>query len=43
MGDQERGQVVDVLHSEPFGDKAPAEVCAVLLDQGQYLSATLIS
>ncbi len=35
--DQERQQVLDVLHSEPFADKAPAEVYAALLDQGQYL------
>jgi putative transposase len=33
----ERQTVVDVLHSEPFADKAPAEVYAALLDQGQYL------
>jgi len=33
----ERQQVLDVLHSEPFADKAPAEVYAALLDQGQYL------
>ncbi len=33
----ERQKVVDVLHSEPFVDKAPAEVYAALLDQGQYL------
>ena len=28
---------LDVLDSEPFADKAPAEVYAALLDQGQYL------
>ena len=33
----ERQQVLEVLHSEPFADKAPAEVYAALLDQGQYL------
>ena len=33
----ERQQVLEVLHSEPFADKAPAEVYATLLDQGQYL------
>jgi putative transposase len=33
----ERQQVLDELHSEPFADKAPAEVYAALLDQGQYL------
>jgi putative transposase len=37
LGEQERRQVLDVLHSPPFIDKAPAEVYAALLDQGQYL------
>ena len=37
LDDQERQEVLDVLHSEPFADKAPAEVYATLLDQGQYL------
>jgi putative transposase len=37
LSDEERGHVLDVLHSEPFVDKAPAEVYAALLDQGQYL------
>ena len=37
LSDPERQQVLDVLHSEPFADKAPAEVYASLLDQGQYL------
>ena len=37
LSDQERQQVVDVLHSQPFADKAPAEVYAALLDRGQYL------
>ncbi len=37
LSDQERQQVLDVLHSEPFVDKAPAEVYAALLDQGRYL------
>ena len=37
LSDQERRKVLDVLHSEPFADKAPAEVYAGLLDQGQYL------
>lgn len=37
LNDQERRQVLDVLHSEPFADKAPAEVYAALLDQGQYI------
>jgi len=37
LNEQERQEVVDVLHSEPFADKAPAEVYATLLDQGRYL------
>ena len=37
LSEQERQQVLDVLHREPFADKAPAEVYAALLDQGQYL------
>jgi putative transposase len=37
LSDQERRQILDVLHSEPFVDKAPAEVYAALLDQGQYV------
>jgi len=37
LDDQERQKVLGVLHSEPFADKAPAEVYAALLDQGQYL------
>jgi putative transposase len=34
---EERQQVLDVLHSEKFVDKAPQEVYAALLDEGQYL------
>jgi putative transposase len=37
LSDQERQEVLDVLHREPFADQAPAEVYAALLDQGQYL------
>jgi putative transposase len=37
LSDRERQEVVDVLDSEPFADKAPAEVFAALLDRGQYL------
>jgi transposase InsO family protein len=33
----EREQVLDVLHSERFVDLAPAEVHAILLDEGTYL------
>jgi putative transposase len=37
LAEQERKQVLDVLHSEPYIDKSPAEVHAALLDQGRYL------
>jgi putative transposase len=37
LSDRERQQVLEVLHSEPFADQAPAEVYAALLDQGRYL------
>jgi putative transposase len=32
----ERQDVIDILHSERFQDKAPYEVYATLLDEGQY-------
>jgi len=34
---EERQQVLDVLHSDRFCDKAPPEVFATLLDEGTYL------
>jgi putative transposase len=34
---EERQQVLRVLHSEKFVDKAPQEVYAALLDEGQYV------
>ncbi len=34
---QEKEQVCQVLNSEPFQDRAPREVYAALLDEGQYL------
>jgi putative transposase len=37
LSHQERRQILDVLHSQPFADQAPAEVYAALLDQGRYL------
>jgi putative transposase len=37
LSDQERREILDVLHSAPFVDQAPAEVYAALLDQGRYL------
>jgi len=36
LSPKERQNVLEVLHSEPFADKAPAEVYATLLDQGVY-------
>ena len=36
----ERQDVLDVLHSERFLDKPPAEVYATLLDEGNYLCST---
>ena len=36
LTDQERKTVIDVLHSERFQDKAPRQVYATLLDEGQY-------
>jgi putative transposase len=36
LSDEERQEVLEVLHSEPFADKAPAEIYATLLDQGVY-------
>jgi transposase InsO family protein len=33
---QERGTMIDLLHSERFQDKAPRQVYATLLDEGQY-------
>lgn len=37
LGEPERAHVLQVLHSERFVDLAPAEVHAVLLDEGTYL------
>ncbi len=39
LGPQERQAILDVLHSEPFIDKAPQEVYAALLDQGRYVGS----
>lgn len=36
LSSEERQEVLEVLHSDPFADKAPAEVYATLLDQGVY-------
>ena len=36
LSKQERKTVIEVLHSERFQDKAPRQVFATLLDEGQY-------
>jgi putative transposase len=35
----ERAAILDVLHAERFADLAPAEVWAILLDEGTYLGS----
>ena len=37
LSDWERREVLEQLHSERFVDKAPAEIQAILLDEGIYL------
>jgi len=37
LSEQERGQVLDVLHCDRFVDSSPAQVWATLLDEGRYL------
>jgi putative transposase len=37
LDDVERAEVLAVLDSDPFADKAPAQVYAALLDTGRYL------
>jgi len=37
LSSKERQQVLDLLHEERFLDKAPSEVYATLLDEGNYL------
>jgi putative transposase len=39
LSDSERAAVLEVLHSERFVDRAPAEVYATLLDDGTYLAS----
>ncbi|HME70425.1 MAG TPA: hypothetical protein VKM54_11240 [Myxococcota bacterium] len=34
---EEQARVVELLHSERFVDRAPAQIVATLLDEGQYL------
>ena len=37
LSGEERQRVIDTLHTPRFVDKAPADVCATLLDEGAYL------
>ena len=37
LSTEERARALDVLNSERFADKSPAEVYATLLDEGTYL------
>ncbi|MFN8533262.1 MAG: IS3 family transposase [Dehalococcoidia bacterium] len=39
LAPEERQQVLDILHSPRFRDRAPAEVVATLLDEGSYLAS----
>ncbi len=39
LSDDERRQVLEVLNSDRFADKSPAQVWAVLLDEGCYLGS----
>jgi putative transposase len=39
LSEQERSEVLDVLHSERFVDDSPAQVYATLLDEGTYLAS----
>ena len=39
LSDAERRTILDVLHSKRFADKAPAQVWAILLDEGVYLGS----
>src|SRR5208282_6135518 len=36
LSSDERQEVLDILHTDRFADKAPYEVYATLLDEGQY-------
>ena len=39
LTERERQSVLDALHSERFGNRAPTEVYATLLDEGVYLAS----
>lgn len=40
LSNNERREVLDVLHSSDYVDKAPAEIVAALLDKGEYHCCT---
>ena len=40
LSDDERREVLDVLHAPDYVDKAPAEIVATLLDKGEYHCCT---
>jgi len=37
LSDQERAEILALMHSERFADRAPATIHATLLDEGVYL------
>ncbi len=39
LSPQERGAMLEELHSERFVDSSPAQVWATLLDEGRYLAS----
>ena len=39
LTEQERAQILEVLNSDRFADKSPAQVWAVCLDEGRYLGS----
>jgi len=39
LNEQERAQILEVLNSDRFADKSPAQVWAVCLDEGRYLGS----
>ena len=40
LSEQEREQVLEILHTDRFVDRAPTEVYATLLDEGSYLCSS---
>ncbi|QQS01542.1 MAG: hypothetical protein IPK37_03600 [Austwickia sp.] len=43
MSPAETAAVLEVLNSDRFADKAPAQVWATLLDEGRYLCSVGVS